>query len=362
MYSRFSVPLLAAALVWTSPALADETADVAGHYYLQGVHETGSELLLMPDGRFQWYMSYGAVDQNADGTWTRKGKVVTLKAQGADRSKPLFRLDEQIPWEASHERQLREKERDAKVAAVIKACPLLEGTAIAMSPPLMRMETPDKATLIAEAQAAERAEKDARTKAETAASDAVAKLGLDGSDDRVDDARQAINDWQVARSKMQDAFGAASLAAPPRNDLRLPPACTFPPEVRVDDAPPDLWKGGIIIGIADPEMGVAPKGVAVTLTWADGHKEVSKTASRGWALFQRRAGVKAGHVEIDPPFATWGKAAFDFPPLEKGLQAFTMDAQQVIAAPFETMTLRLDGEDLVPEDMGRGRYVKGGGR
>jgi hypothetical protein len=53
---------------------------LAGHYYLQGVMEVGSELLLKADGRFQYMLAYGALDELASGCWTRHGGMVTLYA------------------------------------------------------------------------------------------------------------------------------------------------------------------------------------------------------------------------------------------------------------------------------------------
>lgn len=55
-----------------------------GHYFLEGVMETGSELLLRPDGKFQYYFVYGALDLLAEGEWREeKGHVllVTRKKQ-----------------------------------------------------------------------------------------------------------------------------------------------------------------------------------------------------------------------------------------------------------------------------------------
>ena len=37
----------------------------AGHYYLQGVMEVGSELLLETNGKFKWYLAVGSLDQYA---------------------------------------------------------------------------------------------------------------------------------------------------------------------------------------------------------------------------------------------------------------------------------------------------------
>ena len=73
---------LAAALLSGGAARAAECekadASLAGHYYLSGVMEVGSELLLRPDGRFDYMLAYGALDEIASGCWSRKGDLVTL--------------------------------------------------------------------------------------------------------------------------------------------------------------------------------------------------------------------------------------------------------------------------------------------
>jgi hypothetical protein len=78
-----------------TPSLANEAAtqdSVAGHYYLQGVMETGSELRLTLDGRFQWYLVYGALDLFAEGTWRKEGGTVRLKSEKTkDVPKPGFK-------------------------------------------------------------------------------------------------------------------------------------------------------------------------------------------------------------------------------------------------------------------------------
>jgi len=63
---------------------------LVGHYYLNGVMETGSELLLKPDGRFQWMMAYGALDQFAQGRWQRDGERVLLQSDPVGKT-PEFR-------------------------------------------------------------------------------------------------------------------------------------------------------------------------------------------------------------------------------------------------------------------------------
>lgn len=79
--------LLLAALMLglAAPAFAKGAAETAaGHYFLEGVMETGSELLLRPDGKFQYYFTYGALDLLAEGDWREdKGHVhlITRKKQ-----------------------------------------------------------------------------------------------------------------------------------------------------------------------------------------------------------------------------------------------------------------------------------------
>jgi hypothetical protein len=87
-----AVTLLAVMLAapTTTFAAAPDARELAGHYYLSGGGEMGSELLLKENGDFDWVLMYGAVDQYAHGTWTLKdGKVrLTSAAQG----KPDFKL------------------------------------------------------------------------------------------------------------------------------------------------------------------------------------------------------------------------------------------------------------------------------
>ncbi len=64
---------------------------LAGHYYLSGVMETRSELLLRPDGSFAWFMSYGAMDQEAGGRWRVDGDTVQLDAGSTAGAPPAFR-------------------------------------------------------------------------------------------------------------------------------------------------------------------------------------------------------------------------------------------------------------------------------
>ena len=82
---------LTAALLLTLPVSAEAAnctpgaARHAGHYYLDGVMEVGSELLLRGDGSFEFTLAYGANDQYGKGCWVAKGS--TLEVIPAGRSK-----------------------------------------------------------------------------------------------------------------------------------------------------------------------------------------------------------------------------------------------------------------------------------
>src|SRR3546814_5957096 len=83
--------LLRLAGVLAGPAWA-QAGERAGHYYLRGEMETGSELMLHPDGRFQWYLVYGALDLFAEGRWAeRDGAVILTSEKTRDVPEPGFR-------------------------------------------------------------------------------------------------------------------------------------------------------------------------------------------------------------------------------------------------------------------------------
>ena len=57
-------------------------ARYAGHYYLNGVMEIGSELLLRADGSFEFGLAYGANDQYGKGCWVKQGNRISLVPAG----------------------------------------------------------------------------------------------------------------------------------------------------------------------------------------------------------------------------------------------------------------------------------------
>ena len=72
-------------------ALSVQAADVSGRYYLQNLREVGSELLLKPEGTFEFMLAYGAADYWAKGSWRNESGVVILNSAPGKDEAP-FRL------------------------------------------------------------------------------------------------------------------------------------------------------------------------------------------------------------------------------------------------------------------------------
>jgi hypothetical protein len=70
---------LALLLMATAAASVSAIAAPPGQRYrLVGVHDAASELILYPDGRFEYALAYGALDEEAKGRWTRSGNTIRL--------------------------------------------------------------------------------------------------------------------------------------------------------------------------------------------------------------------------------------------------------------------------------------------
>lgn len=59
---------------------AQQTATVAGEYYLSGVMETASGFKLNDDSTFEFFLSYGALDRSATGTWKQEGDSIVFNS------------------------------------------------------------------------------------------------------------------------------------------------------------------------------------------------------------------------------------------------------------------------------------------
>jgi hypothetical protein len=77
MQTVLSALLLALTLTAAAQTPASARASLAGNYD-GGQMEVGAQLLLKPDGHFQYELAYGALDESAAGTWEIKDNAVIL--------------------------------------------------------------------------------------------------------------------------------------------------------------------------------------------------------------------------------------------------------------------------------------------
>ncbi len=65
-----------------------------GHYYLNGVMEVGSELLLNGDGSFEFMLAYGALDQYGKGCWRVEGDKLLVIPEGRSAPAPQYSMED----------------------------------------------------------------------------------------------------------------------------------------------------------------------------------------------------------------------------------------------------------------------------
>jgi len=70
---------------WPSSLPAQEMSTLAGTYCLSGVMEVGSCIRLHRDGKYQYFLAYGAYDEDSEGTWRVEGGQVVLESPAYDR-------------------------------------------------------------------------------------------------------------------------------------------------------------------------------------------------------------------------------------------------------------------------------------
>lgn len=330
-------------------------ASLSGHYYLSGIMETGSELLLKPDGQFEWYISYGSVDQVAKGRWGRTGQTVTLANDVPLADAPLFRADEVIPWDADVERLLRRYERAELEDTVAARCPW----SIAPTTTLWSydLENPKPVTdaELSKASEAKRAAEAARDQASQIFAKAAS---ISASDDDRAAASVAMEAWSNAQSEMAQAHHNANLPEPDIGSPAVPPECTLPADENYRDIPDAEWHRGVGVVVGDPARGMRLSDVEVTFVFDDGHRETAKSRRGGLAFVPLRKGTAVQQITLALSEPVSRTETLTITPLAEGIQAVLVDTPQIVEPAFSVMRLDVEGEDLIPPDMPRGRYSR----
>lgn len=342
---------------------------LAGHYYLSGVMETGSELELKPDGSYDYFISYGAVDQFSTGIWRRVGNDIVLTHTRSPADAPLFKLDSLDPWDAEAEGLIQKERYQALVSAIYKRCPFLDEQpananevappmATAMTPPPMSSLDLPKVDPVAEYRKAQTREASARRAYETAASQMMLHKG-DNAANFVD-AWAARYDWQEAHYAMLSARNAAELTEDPPPEPRLPAACVVPDKTDAASIPKKHWVRGFAVIVGDPGVEMKFGNVDVTFQFADGTNAARKTVHGGAAWVEKQEGNPVTGIVLN--YRGAGREAarperFAIANAIEGVQRVIIDSRQFAQPPFDELRLTLDGDELIGPG-GRGRYAK----
>lgn len=106
----------------TTVHAAEESPDIAGHYFLQGAMEMGSQLLLRKDGTFAAQIAYGSADGYAKGTWQTQADTLSLLVdtpESAHTAKSIyFEMSSKSDWQKIKNKLLDQpdKAQDLKLA------------------------------------------------------------------------------------------------------------------------------------------------------------------------------------------------------------------------------------------------------
>ena len=85
LVGRTICALIAIACLAAPQAHAQDANTLPGEYCLSGVRETGSCMRLSPGGKWEYFLSYGAYDEQSEGTWKVANGGVVVDSLPYDR-------------------------------------------------------------------------------------------------------------------------------------------------------------------------------------------------------------------------------------------------------------------------------------
>ncbi|MET4729013.1 hypothetical protein ABIE09_002825 [Lysobacter enzymogenes] len=368
-----ALPAAAASAQAADPIEDRQRAPLAGRYTLQGASEGESELLLKPDGRFEWSLRYGPMVQSATGRWNVGADQILLTAQAPTQAKPLFSLDEVAPWNAGAQKRLDEFASERQETLSEEACAYLKTYRLglaqieftAASPAADPAHRSAAAASLAPALAAlERSRLALETAAAAVkptpwgqppqgnleAAAAAAQAAAAGADpDGQAAADRAVRSYLQQREQVAALHAAAGRSMPALPDPRLGRERCLDPAAKADPS------GGYAIVVGDPQRGARAEGIGVEFVYSDGRSERTQTSPGGWALAVRRAGVRLERAILQAPDRASETVALD--EARGCIFAIRLDSAAAMPAPFEQMILHQDDGALVSPQM-RGRYVR----
>lgn len=356
---------------FAKPGTAD--VDVTGHYYLSGVREVGSELLLKPDGQFQFYMSYGAVDLEANGRWERQGEQVILTAVAAPKA-PLFSSDGKVrPWHEQAEQALLDAEANAAQDALFARCPFLHNGGLVSAPPPSVPRLGSKAPpppTISDVRAAEAKEAASRAAYERVAGPAAGQGTETTQTTAARAARQQWEDDARALRHLRDALHIHDATSP---EPVLPATCIEKPTRRASDFDPATWQRGFAVSVFDHKRRLSMNRLDVTVRFAGGAEaRLQSVGGGGYAIRPQLVPATGDYAPVTqvrvalPTETREAGAAAKLPeiliipirpPVVSGMIEVTVDTDQLVPPAFDTLALDIvDGTLILPD--GRGAYIR----
>lgn len=392
-FSLLALSLLAGGAQAADPIEDRQRAALAGRYVLEDAPDAASELLLKPDGRFEWSLSYGLMVESASGQWNVGADRIVLTAQAPVRDKPAFSLDQSLPWHAAAQKRLDEFAEERREALIEQACgfvktyrlglglgelaaiadvsaagdPAGRGEAeAALAPALaaleqarLALETAGGAAIEAQARQPERrpppvmsASEAAAAAADAAANESALQGQAQADAVPVAEMEAAERATQAYLQRLQAVWRLHAMAGRRAPELR--PAvfdsgrCLPPSEA-------DEPGGGYAIIVGDPQRGQRAQGIGVGFVYSDGRTERTETGPSGWALAVQRPGARLRQVILQAPDVEAETLALDE---SRGrIFAIRLDSAAAMPVPFDQIILsQVDGDLIAPRVPGR--YVR----
>ncbi|SJZ50022.1 hypothetical protein SAMN02745119_00782 [Trichlorobacter thiogenes] len=335
---------------------AAEQPAFVGRYYLQGVREVGSELLLRTNGSYAWMLAYGNQDHSSEGRWTRQGDSIVLTAAVPSTTGPLFQLDTKKPtepWNFEAEKALQEQLYAGQREAVLKACPFLDTAEYASAPKMIGVPESSKAERQQQADAALLKLHKATKAVELAAANAVKH----NSQTAMQKAVEAMDRFQEAWLTAKETNGDAGRPALKRPVLHWPKSCQMPQEPDVQQDRPASWsRQGVGVVVRDSSSGSPLYRLKIGFVLADGARRAAVSSG---AVAVVRLGAQEKVIALELKAGPGQLETLTLPPgtVSGSIYQLLVDASRLVQPFFRELRLEIEGNALVWPETG-GRYQR----
>lgn len=349
--------VLSALLLPTFGLQAAEQASVAGRYYLKGVTNVGSELLLRSDGSYDWVLVEGNRDYISEGRWSQQGTAIVLTAVQPSATGPLFQLDpgkQTDPWNFAAEQALQDWLYTQQRQMVLKRCPFMDSNEYASSPKMLGKPEPSQAEREKLADEALRKLHKATGAVEKSAAEAMLRNTPTAMQKAVDAMDQFQAAWLAAKETNWDA-GRKGIKRPVMN---LPLVCRLPQQPHISRDKPASWsKKAIGIVVRDRVAGFPVNRLTAAFIYADGTTQGTVAADEG--VYIAPLSAHGDPVSLTFSFEQTQVERIVLPAalLPGTLQRVTVDTARLAQPLFQELRLEIEGDGLVWQTIG-GRYQR----